>query len=75
MQEQQQAGASIGWSLSLATLGHLKTANAQERQALLEAERKLDLVRADVVRSMQDSATQIKLIRWRNNRWTRQPKP
>lgn len=62
MQEQQQAGASVGWTLSLASLGKMKTANAVERHALLDAERALDSVRADVVRSMQESATQSKLI-------------
>ena len=62
LQEQQQAAASVGWTLSLATLGRVKTANADERQALLEAERQLELVRADVVCSMQESATQAKVI-------------
>lgn len=62
MQEQQQAAASVGWTLSLASLGKTKTADATERQALLEAERTLDIVRADVVRSMQESAAQSKLI-------------
>jgi outer membrane protein TolC len=60
--EQQRLSASAGWSFSVATLGHLKTAGAVERQALLEAERQLDLVRAEVVRVSQASATNAKLV-------------
>jgi len=62
MQEQRIAYASVGLNLSLATLGGVKTANAVERQALLDAERRLDAVRADVVSSQQESATQAQLI-------------
>jgi outer membrane protein len=62
MQEQRRASASVGLNLSLATFGRVRTAKAVERQALLEAQRKLDAVRADVVASVQESATQSKLI-------------
>jgi outer membrane protein TolC len=62
MQEQQIASASAGFSLSLSILGRIKTANAVERQALLDTERTLIAVRTDVVRTSQQSATQAKLI-------------
>jgi len=62
LQEQSLASANAGLNLSLTIFGRVKTANAVERQALLDAERKLDAVRADVVSSQQESATQAKLI-------------
>lgn len=62
MEEQRRAYASAGLNLSPVILGRVKTANAVERQALVDAERKLDIVRADVVSSLQESATQAKLI-------------
>ena len=62
IQEQQQANASAGWSLSAALFGQVHTAKATEQQAALEAERRLEYVRAQVVRSAQDSATNAQLI-------------
>lgn len=58
----QRATASIGRRLSLSTLGNLKTAGAVEKQILLEAERRLDLVRAEVIQALQASKAQNQLI-------------
>jgi outer membrane protein TolC len=60
--EQQIATASVGFSLSLSTLGRIKTADAVKRQAVLDAERTLIAVRAEVVRTSQRSTTQARLI-------------
>lgn len=60
--DQQRATASVGWRLSLSAFGDLKTAKAFERQAVIEAERKLDEVRAEVVRAAQASKTNHALI-------------
>jgi len=62
IQEQQHAALSLGWILSLTTLGRSKSADAVQREAMLEAERKLDTVRADVVRASEASATEVRLI-------------
>lgn len=62
LQSQQQVTASVGWSLSATLFGQMHTANATEQEAMLEAERHLEDVRAQVVRSAQDSATNAKLI-------------
>jgi outer membrane protein TolC len=62
LEEQKRFSAGAGWSFSLATIGRLKTAGALERQAALEAEQQLDLVRAQVVRSQQASATNAALV-------------
>jgi multidrug efflux system outer membrane protein len=60
--EQQIATASVGFSLSLSILGRIKTADAVKRQAILEAERTLIAVRAEVVRTSQRNTTQVQLI-------------
>ena len=60
--DQQHAAFGVGWLLNLANLGREKTAEAIQREALLESERKLETVRADVVRAAETSATQVKLI-------------
>ena len=62
MTEQRKAAIGLGWTLDLATLGRTKAADAAERQALIAAEKKLEQVRADVVRVAQDGATEAKLI-------------
>jgi outer membrane protein TolC len=61
-QEQQQGNASVGWLLSPTLVGQVKTAKANERDATLEVERRFEQVRAQVVRSAQDSATNAKII-------------
>lgn len=62
LQQQQHANASAGWILSPALFGQVKTAEATEQEAALEAERRLEDVRAQVVRSAQDSATNAQII-------------
>jgi outer membrane protein TolC len=61
-QEQQHGNASVGWLLSPTLMGKVKTAKANERDAALEVERRFEQVRAQVVRSAQDSATNAKII-------------
>ena len=60
--DQQRASISAGWRLSLSTFGDMKSATAAERQAVLEAERQLDQVRAEVVIAAQASNTNSELI-------------
>ncbi len=60
--DQQRAQAGAGWRLSLAIFGNLKSAKAGERRAIIEAERLLDEVRAQVVRAAQASDTNNQLI-------------
>ncbi len=62
LQAQQHANASVGWSLSATLFGQLRSAKATAREATLEADRRLEDVRAQVVRSAQDSATNAQLI-------------
>ncbi len=52
-QLQQRFAAGGGWRLSMSTFGDLRTAEAVEQQTLLEAERLLDTVRAQVVNAQQ----------------------
>jgi outer membrane protein TolC len=61
-QEQQHGNAGVGWFLSPTLVGQVKTAKANERDAALEVERRFEQVRAQVVRSAQDSATNAKII-------------
>jgi len=60
--EQRQLSASAGWALSLGILGDLKAADAVQKSAALEAERQMELVRAQVVTASQASAMHAKLI-------------
>ncbi len=60
--DQQRATAALAWRISVSAFGQLKAASAAERQAIIEAERKLDFVRAEVVSSLQSSATNRQLI-------------
>jgi outer membrane protein len=62
LQEEQYGAVGIGWIFSLTTLGRSKSSDAVQRQAMLEAERTLETVRADVVRASEASATEVKLI-------------
>ncbi len=52
----------MGWRLSLSAFGELKKAKAVEAQVIIEAERRLDQVRAQVVSAMQASKTNHELI-------------
>jgi outer membrane protein TolC len=60
--DQQRFSAGTRWRLSLSAFGDLKTAGASRKRALLEAERLLDLVAAQVVRSQQAGKTLGELI-------------
>jgi len=60
--DQQRAAAGVGWRFSLSAFGQLKSANATHQQALIEAERQIDIVRAQVVSSLQASRTHHELI-------------
>ncbi len=55
--DQQRATAGVGWRLSLSAFGELKSAKAFEQQAIIEAERRLDRVKAQVVSAVQASKT------------------
>jgi len=59
-QQQFSAGAGMSWSLS--SPGAIKAAKAFEREALIEAARKLNDVRAEVVRFSEDSKMYRELI-------------
>lgn len=59
-QERFDSLVRVKWSLS--AIGDLRTANAQERGAALDAERQLDQVRGQVVSILQESRTQSELI-------------
>ena len=59
-QQQFSAGAGAPWSLS--SFGAIKAARAFEREALIEADRKLNEVRAQVVRFSQDNKMYRELI-------------
>jgi outer membrane protein TolC len=60
--EQQKAGVGAGFNLGASTFGNIKTAQANERSAVVDVQRQLDLVRAAVVSAQQNSATNAKLI-------------
>ena len=60
--DQQRIGAAASWRLSLATFGEIKTADAIQQQVLIDLERRLDTVRAEVVTAAQTSKTQRELI-------------
>jgi outer membrane protein TolC len=60
--DQQRFNAGTGWRLSLSAFGDLKTASAEQRLAILEAERVLDLVHAEVVSAAQSSRTSAEVI-------------
>ncbi len=60
--DQQRGRAGVGWRLSLATFGQVKSANAANQQAIIRAEQMLDMVRAEVVTAAQMSKTQEQLV-------------
>jgi outer membrane protein TolC len=60
--DQQYVAAGAGLELSLSTFGELKTADARYKHIMLEAVRRLDVVRSQVVRAAQASKTQRELI-------------
>ena len=62
LEPQDRLNASARWKLGLFTFGELKNSKAAEQQAYIEAERKLDLAKAEVVRAMQDGRSYASLI-------------
>jgi outer membrane protein TolC len=62
LQKQEHASASAIWTLSPSIFGQVKTASAVEQQAALEAERRLEDVRALVLRAAQESTTNAQII-------------
>jgi outer membrane protein TolC len=59
--DQQRANANVGWRFSLSVFGDLKSAHAVEEQAVIEAERQVDGVRAQVVLANESSRTNAEL--------------
>lgn len=62
MRDQQRMGASAGWRFSLSAIGDLRAAGAVKEQAIVEAERTLDQVKAQVVVARQTSLAQRELM-------------
>lgn len=60
--DQQRFSAKTGWRLSLSAFGDLKTAEAIEEGARIEALRRLDEVSANVVRAAQASRANDQLV-------------
>ncbi|RME37627.1 MAG: TolC family protein [Planctomycetota bacterium] len=60
--DQQRASAGLTWKLTLAVFGELKTAEATARSVRLSAARRLDEVKAQVVRAEQASKAQRQLV-------------
>lgn len=60
--DQQRASAGLGWRFSLSAFGDLKTAKAVQKQAIIDAEQLLDIVRAEVVTAAQAGAAQDQLV-------------
>jgi outer membrane protein TolC len=57
-----RARAGVAWRLSLSAFGEMKKAKAIEAQVVIEAQRRLDHVRAQVVSAMQASRTNHELM-------------
>ncbi len=60
--DQQRGGASTEWRLSVAAFGNLKTAGAIAQGAVIESERKIDVVRSEVVMTAQASRANHELV-------------
>lgn len=60
--DQQRFNAGVGWRLSVSAFGDLKAAGAVLQQARIEADRRLDRVRAEVVTTSQASKANKDLI-------------
>ncbi|MFQ5463306.1 MAG: TolC family protein [Phycisphaerae bacterium] len=58
----QDFTSKIGWRLSLAAFGDLKTARAIEQQAAIDAQRRIDRISAEIIATSQQSKAQQKLI-------------
>ncbi len=62
MHDQQRWGAAAGWRFSLSAIGDLRTAGAFKEQTIIEAERALDRVKAQVVSARESSRTNRELM-------------
>jgi outer membrane protein TolC len=62
MDQQERASASVGFALGASTFGQLKIAAANVRIAVLDVERRLEQIGAQVVSAQQASATSAALI-------------
>jgi outer membrane protein len=62
LQNQEVSSASVGWLFNPTVFGQVKTADANAQIAVLEGKRLLEDVKAQVVTSVQDSATNAQLI-------------
>lgn len=60
--DQERFNATAAWRFSVSAVGDLKAAGAAEQSVALEAERRIDLVRAQVVRERQASKAFAELI-------------
>lgn len=60
--DQQRASASVGWRLSVSAFGELKKSRAVEEQARIDARRRIDEVRAQVLRATQAGRAHGELI-------------
>jgi len=60
--DQSKFTASATWRLSVSSFGNLKVAKASQRTTLLDAQRELASVRAEVVNSLQASRSNAELI-------------
>jgi outer membrane protein len=62
LQNQEVSIASVGWVFNPTVFGQIKTSDATAKIAVLEGKRLLEQVKAEVVTSLQDSATNAQLI-------------
>jgi len=62
LQNQEVSTASVGWVFNPSVFGQIKTSDANAQIAVLEGKRLLEQVKAEVVTSLQDSATNAQLI-------------
>ena len=60
--KQDRTVASAAWKFGLSTFGDVKTANATQRVAILEARKKLDSVRGEVVKALEDIKAQRQVL-------------
>lgn len=58
----ERLNAAAGWRFGLSSFGDLRTAKAGEREAFLDAQRKLEDVRSEVVLAQQESIAENALI-------------
>ena len=62
LNDQRRFTAGAGWRWSVSSFGTLKSAHAMEKQAMIEADVKLDEVRSEVIRALQETRMHLDLI-------------